>query len=112
MRYSEIEDALQLELAKRGLKLIWKPTPDKLSEGNLVVFGAEEQAEKTTPNPFFEDQAAGFQDGLLAALEAVGIPRASLHSSYPRICRGKCWCTYIARLTQETFKELKCHGHN
>jgi len=122
MKVQEIKKNLELKLTERGLNLVWSPEPNRLGPGDLVVFGAE-QSTNGKDKPLIAGFGLGgfsetygnspasvlmdYQDRFLEALEAVGIPRSSLHSTYPHVGRGKIWPTFVARLTQETFRELR-----
>lgn len=122
MRIEEIECKLKQELVKRGLILVWGPELNRLGSDALIVFGAE-QLHKDNGKPLIAGFGPGgfsetygnshasvlqdYHNRFLEALEAVGIPRSSLHSNYPHAGRGKIWPTFVARLTQKTFKELK-----
>ena len=122
MKIQEFKKKLERELIKRGLTLVWGPEPERLRPDDLVVFGAE-QSTKSKDEPLIAGFGpGGFGEGygnspvtvigdyhnkFLEALEAVGIPRNSLHSNYSHVGRGKIWPTFVARLTQETFRELK-----
>lgn len=114
----KIEEKLKKELAKRGLTLMCSPEKNsRLSSGQLVVFSAEQSKEDEDKK---KPLIAGFRRGnspdsiigdyhnkFLEALEAVGIPRSSLYSTYPRVARGKIWPTFEARLTLDAFRELE-----
>lgn len=107
MAFEEINAKLNLELKNRGLYLVWKPDQSKIEKpDNLIVFGAEQSPDTKEASISTDAQALDHQNRLLDALEAIGIPRGSLHSNFPRICRGKMWPTFIARITQESFREL------
>jgi hypothetical protein len=114
-------ERLKQELERRGLTLVWTPKPDRLSRGDLVVFGAEQSTGgRKKPliagfGPGKFDEARGnspatsiqdYQNRFLEALEAAGIPKNSLHSTYPHVGRGKIWPTFVARLTQQKFRKL------
>ena len=115
MVLAEIQEKLEKELSQRGLKLIWKPDLSKLDRGDLVVFGAEQALNHGFgPGEFSESHGnspqqsvEGYRKSFLDSLEAVGIPRSSLESEYPHVGRGKIWPTFVARLTQEQFRNLK-----
>ena len=123
MRIEELKKKLERELKKRGLTLIWSPEPDRLRPDDLVVFGAEQSTNNKdkdkpliagfSPGGFSESYGnsptsviGDYHSKFIEALEVVGIPRNSLHSNYPYVGRGKIWPTFLARLTQETFREL------
>ncbi|MEK7604114.1 MAG: hypothetical protein AAB461_03305 [Patescibacteria group bacterium] len=123
MKVQELKKKLEQELTKRGLTLMWSPELNQLRLDNLVVFGAEQSTKSEDkpliagfgPGGFSESHGnspisviADYHNKFLEALEAVNIPRSSLHSNYPHVGRGKIWPTFVARLTQETFREL---GH-
>ena len=123
MKVQELKKKLEQELTKRGLILVWSPEPNRLRPDDLVVFGAEQSTKgdgKTLiagfgPGGFSESYGnspisviGDYHNKFLEALEAANIPRSSLHSNYPHVGRGKIWPTFVARLTQETFREL---GH-
>jgi len=110
---------LEVELAKQGLKLVWFPEQHRLKENDLVVFGAEQYSNEDEP------LIAGFRSGnspqklvdkyhehFLKALEAIGIPRESLHSNFIRVCRGKIWPTFVARLEQKAYEEISAIRRN
>ncbi|MDP1688877.1 MAG: hypothetical protein Q8L47_01970 [bacterium] len=120
MKIEEIKKNLEKELSERGLRLVWSPV--RLGPGDLVVFGAEQSINSKDkplvagfgPGGFEESfgnsstsDIGNYQNKFLEALEAVGVPRSSLHSNYPHVGSGKIWPTFVARLTQETFRELK-----
>ena len=121
MRIKELEKRLKRELKKQGLTLIWSPEPERLRSGDLVVFGAEQSTNGKNrpliagfgPGGFSESYGNSppstikdYHDKFLDALEVIGIPRSSLHSNYSYAGRGKIWPTFVARITQETFRKL------
>ena len=122
MNAQKMKKRPEQELIKRGLCLIWSPEPNRLDPDDLVVFGAEQSTNSEDkpliagfgPGGFSETYGnspapvlGDYHDKFLEALEAVGIPRSSLHSTYPHVGRGKIWPTFVARLTQEAFRELE-----
>jgi hypothetical protein len=117
-----LKEKLTSELAARGLHLVWFPDPGRFTSADqLVVFGAEQAVDSGE-----EPLTAGFGPGgyseaygnspistiqdfhirFLAALEAAGIPRTALHSDFTRVCRGKIWPTFVARVTQEVSRSM------
>lgn len=124
MKIEEIEEVLKQELEKRDLRLVYSPETgsSRLRSDQLIVLGAEQslssknkgliagvgltgfdEDDGNSPASVIEDYHSRF----IEALEVVGIPRSSLHSAYPDVGMGKIWPTFIARLTQEEFRNLK-----
>lgn len=122
MKVQEIKKKLEQELTKHGLTLVWSPDSNWLRPDDLVVFGAEQSTNRKDkpliagvgPGGFSETYgnslafaAGNYHNKFLETLEAVGIPRSSLHSNYLHVGRGKIWPTFVVRLTQDTFLGLK-----
>lgn len=122
MKVQEIKKNLERELTKRGLSLVWSPEPNRLGPDDLVVFGAEQSTNRKDkpliagfgPGGFNETYGnspasvlGDYHNRFLEALEVVGIPRSSLRANYQHVGRGKIWPTFVADLTQETFRGLK-----
>lgn len=122
MKIQELKKKLERELKKRGLTLVWSPEQNRIRPDDLIVFGAEQSTNGkdkpliagfgpigfsetygNSPAPIIGD----YHNKFLEALEVVGIPRSSLHSNATHVGRGKIWPTFVARFTQETFRELK-----
>jgi len=124
MTREDVESRLREELASRGLDLLWVSDLNRLGPRDLVVFGAEQASASGDsegrlvagfgPGGFGESFGnspipvlQSYHDRFLKALEIVGIPRASLHSNFFEVGRGKIWPTFVARLTQKAFRELR-----
>ncbi len=111
MATNRMERVLKKELRNRDLRLVWSPKPGHMKRDELVVFGAEQkvgckakkQLSMASPMPVVNE----YHEAFLRSLELAGVPRNCLHSTYVHVGRGKIWPTFIARITQESFRVIK-----